>query len=225
MGSAHIEPSAPRMAEEELRWASVRACDRAADGKFVYSVATTGVYCRPSCAARLARRENVRFHADCADAERAGFRACKRCRPDQPSLAQEHVAKVAQACRQIETAEEVPKLGELARAAGLSPYHFHRIFKLVTGVTPKGYAIAHRARRVRDGLPRSGSVTEAIYDAGFNSNGRFYAAADRMLGMKPSDYRAGGSNAEIRFAIGECSLGGILIARSEQGHLRHPARQ
>jgi AraC family transcriptional regulator of adaptative response/methylated-DNA-[protein]-cysteine methyltransferase len=203
--------------ERDPRWASVTARDRAADGTFFYSVSTTGVYCRPSCAARLARPENVRFHATCADAERAGFRPCKRCKPDQPAMAEQHAAKIAGACRLIEAADEPPSLDELARAVGLSPYHFHRVFKTVTGVTPKAYAAAHRAKRVRDGLTRSGTVTEAIYGAGFNSNGRFYATADKVLGMTPSDYRAGGTNALIRFAIGECSLGSILVARSERG--------
>jgi AraC family transcriptional regulator of adaptative response/methylated-DNA-[protein]-cysteine methyltransferase len=203
--------------ERDPRWASVTARDRAADGTFFYSVSTTGVYCRPSCAARLARPENVRFHATCADAERAGFRPCKRCKPDQPAMAEQHAAKIAGACRRIEAADEPPSLDELARAVGLSPYHFHRVFKTVTGVTPKAYAAAHRAKRVRDGLTRSGTVTEAIYGAGFNSDGRFYATADKVLGMTPSDYRAGGTNALIRFAIGECSLGSILVARSERG--------
>ncbi len=189
--------------EQDLRWASVVARDRAADGKFFYSVTTTGVYCRPSCAARLARPENVRFHLTCAEAERAGFRPCKRCKPDQASLVKQHAAKVAEACRLIEAADEVPNLDQLARSAGLSPYHFHRVFKTVTGVTPKAYATAHRAKRVRAELTRSNTVTEAIYDAGFNSNGRFYATSGKVLGMTPTDYRAGGTNTEIHFAIGE----------------------
>ena len=158
--------------EQDRRWASVVARDRSADRDFVYSVATTGVYCRPSCAARQARPENVRFHATCADAERAGFRPCKRCKPNQPSLVEEHAAKVAEACRLIEAADELPNLSELARSVGLSPYHFHRVFKATTGVTPKAYATAHRAKRVRAELTRSNTVTEAIYDAGFNSNSR-----------------------------------------------------
>ena len=183
------------------------ARDASFDGQFYYSVATTGVYCRPSCAARLAKRSNVRFHDTRADAERAGFRPCKRCKPDQPSLDQQHAKKVAQACRLIETADEAPKLDALAEAVGLSPYHFHRIFKPALGVTPKAYATAHRDKRVREGLARSETVTEAIYDAGFNSNGRFYASSSQLLGMTPTDFRAGGDGQELRFAIGECSLG------------------
>src|SRR5512147_2681806 len=134
-------------ARQDSRWAAVVARDRAFDGKFYYSVNTTGVYCRPSCAARLAKPENVRFHATREDAERAGFRPCKRCKPDQPALIEQHAAKVAQICRCIATADQIPSLRELASAAGLSPYHFHRVFKAVTGVTPRAYAMAHRAGR------------------------------------------------------------------------------
>ena len=199
------------------RWAAVVARDRKADGKFFYSVETTGVYCRPSCGSRLAKPENVRFYASGADAERAGFRPCKRCKPNRPALAEQHARKVAAACRLIESAETIPSLDDLANQAGLSAYHFHRVFKAVTGLTPKAYAAAHRARRVREGLDRSATVTEAIYDAGFNSNGRFYETSNRILGMTPSNYRAGGANTEIRFAIGECSLGSILVAKSERG--------
>jgi AraC family transcriptional regulator of adaptative response/methylated-DNA-[protein]-cysteine methyltransferase len=199
------------------RWAAVVARDRAADGKFFYSVRTTGVYCRPSCAARTARPENVEFHLTAADAERAGFRPCKRCKPDESSLAEQHAAQVAELCRLIESAEEVPSLEQLANHAGLSIYHLHRVFKAVTGLTPRAYAAAHRARRVRAELDRSGTVTEAIYGAGYNSNGRFYETSNEVLGMTPTDYRAGGKNTEIRFAIGECSLGSILVAASERG--------
>jgi AraC family transcriptional regulator, regulatory protein of adaptative response / methylated-DNA-[protein]-cysteine methyltransferase len=217
MNTLEKENPAGLSTERDPRWSAVVARDRSADGRFVYSVRTTGVYCRPSCAARLARPENVRFHETCADAEKAGFRACKRCRPDQPSLSERHAATVAEICRLIETADEVPDLDDLAHRAGLSPYHFHRVFKAVTGLTPKGYAAADRAKRVRDELSRSGSVTEAIYGAGFNSNGRFYATSDRVLGMTPTDYRAGGANTDIRFAVGECSLGSILVAGSDRG--------
>lgn len=199
------------------RWASVVARDPAADGKFVYSVRTTGVYCRPSCPARPALPENLQFHATCADAERAGFRPCKRCKPDQPSLVEQHAAKVTEICRVIEQAETMPTLEALARQAGLSAYHFHRVFKAATGLTPREYAAAHRARRVRAELDQSGTVTDAIFGAGFNSSGRFYEKSNEMLGMTPSNYRAGGANSEIRFAVGECSLGSILVASSARG--------
>jgi AraC family transcriptional regulator of adaptative response/methylated-DNA-[protein]-cysteine methyltransferase len=191
--------------------------DHAADGAFYYSVRTTGVYCRPTCAARLARRENVRFHTTCAEAERAGFRPCKRCRPNEAGLAEQRALIIAQACRMIEETEEVPSLDDLAKSAGMSRFHFHRVFKALTGVTPKAYANAHRARRVRDELKRSATVTEAIYGAGFNSNGPFYATSSGLLGMTPTAFRAGGNGESIRFAVGECWLGSILVAATEKG--------
>jgi AraC family transcriptional regulator of adaptative response/methylated-DNA-[protein]-cysteine methyltransferase len=165
----------------------------------------------------LANRENVRFHLTCAQAERAGFRPCKRCRPNEASLGQRNAAAVAAACRLIEQAEETPSLDALAKRAGMSRFHFHRVFKQVTGVTPKSYADAHRAKRVRDELAGSGSVTAAIYNAGFNSSGRFYAASSDLLGMTPMAFRKGGSGAEIRFAVGECWLGSILVAATDKG--------
>lgn len=204
-------------AASDARWAAVVARDAAADGTFYYAVKTTGVYCRPSCGARLPKPQNVGFYATCAEAERAGFRACKRCRPNAPSLVEEHAQKIAEACRVIEAAETTPTLAELAQRVGLSTYHFHRIFKTVTGLTPRGYAAAHRGKRVREELGRKGTVTDAIFDAGYNSSGRFYTEARDMLGMTPTRYRAGGADVEIRFAIGECSLGSILVARSDRG--------
>jgi AraC family transcriptional regulator of adaptative response/methylated-DNA-[protein]-cysteine methyltransferase len=199
------------------RWAAVVARDAAADNTFVYSVRTTGVYCRPSCAARRARPEHVRFHASGREASEAGFRPCKRCKPDQPSLAEQHAEKVTAACRLIESAAKPPSLERLAETAGLSVFHFHRMFKAITGVTPREYARAHRAERVRRELDRSRTVTRAIYEAGYNSSARFYQDSQDLLGMTPTSYRAGGAETRIRFAVGECSLGSILVARSEQG--------
>jgi AraC family transcriptional regulator, regulatory protein of adaptative response / methylated-DNA-[protein]-cysteine methyltransferase len=205
-------------AEQDPRWQAVALRDRNFDGHFYYCVKTTGVYCRPSCAARLAKPMNVSFFASRDDAERAGFRPCKRCKPNEPALVVQHAAKIAKICRVIETAPEIPSLDEMGRKASLSAYHFHRLFKAVTGVTPRAYAIAHRAKRIRDKLAKPGkTVTAAIYDAGFNSSVRFYETANAVLGMTPTDYRAGGANTQIRFAIGECSLGSILVARSERG--------
>jgi AraC family transcriptional regulator of adaptative response/methylated-DNA-[protein]-cysteine methyltransferase len=204
-------------AGSEERWNAVVQRDSNADGKFYYSVKTTGVYCRPSCAARLPRRENVRFHASCEEAERAGFRACKRCQPNGLTLTEEYAEKVAAACRFIEGAGALPDLGVLAKSAGMSRFHFHRVFKKTTGLTPKDYARAHRAERMRKELSKRNTVTEAIYEAGFNSNGRFYAESSRMLGMKPGKFRQGGTGERIRFAVGECSLGSILVAASEMG--------
>ncbi len=203
--------------ESDPRWASVVARSTAADGTFFYSVKTTGVYCRPSCAARVARPENVRFHSTRQDAENAGFRPCKRCKPDQPALSEQHAAMVTEACRLIEASESVPTLEQVAAHAGVSGFHLHRVFKAITGVTPREYAAANRGERVRKELGRAGSVTAAIYQSGYNSNGRFYGESQQVLGMTPTIYRAGGVNADIRFAVGECSLGSILVARSEVG--------
>jgi len=203
--------------ERDPRWAAVVARSGAADGTFFYSVRTTGVYCRPSCAARLARPENVQFHTTREDAENAGFRPCKRCRPDRASLSEQHAAMVTEACRLIEASPSVPTLETLASHAGVSTFHFHRLFKAITGLTPRGYAQAHRGERMRQELGRSTSVTAAIYESGFNSNGRFYDQSQQVLGMTPTIYRAGGASTEIRFAIGECSLGSILVAKSDYG--------
>ncbi|KAA0592637.1 AraC family transcriptional regulator of adaptative response/methylated-DNA-[protein]-cysteine methyltransferase [Azospirillum lipoferum] len=202
---------------ETDRWAALRRRDPAADGRFVYAVRSTGVYCRPSCAARAARPENVVFYATNAEAEQAGFRPCKRCRPDEPSQTDRRAEAVASACRLIEAAEEAPQLEELAATAGMSPHHFHRIFKQVTGVTPRAYVQAHRAARVADALKQAGSVTEAIYEAGYGSSGRFYETAAARLGMTPTSYRKGGMGETIRFAVGVCSLGSILVATTDRG--------
>ncbi|MGZ5787395.1 MAG: bifunctional transcriptional activator/DNA repair enzyme AdaA, partial [Ramlibacter sp.] len=195
----------------------MQARDATRDGAFVTAVLSTGIYCRPSCPARHPLRQNVRFYATREDAESAGFRPCKRCKPDTLSLRDEHAAKVAEACRLIEAAVEQPKLDVIAAAAGLSPYHFHRIFKATTGVTPKAYATAHRNNAVRDSLQRSATVTDAIYDAGFSSSSRFYANSTEVLGMMPTSYRTGAPDEEIRFAFGDCSLGAILVAASANG--------
>ena len=210
-------PASIRTATDDQRYDAIRRRDPAFDGAFFYGVCTTGVYCRPSCAARLARRENVSFHLSPQAAEHAGFRPCKRCRPNEPSQHERHTALVQAACRAIDAAEDPPALAELARDAGLSPYYFHRVFKDVAGVTPKAYAMARRAARLHHGLAEAGSVTEAIYDAGFNAPSRFYQDAAGRLGMTPGTYRAGGQGEAIRFAVGECSLGAILVAATEKG--------
>ncbi|MGH9311206.1 MAG: bifunctional DNA-binding transcriptional regulator/O6-methylguanine-DNA methyltransferase Ada [Vicinamibacterales bacterium] len=218
MSSRTLQARTAVPADRDPRWTAVIARDRSADGTFFYSVATTGVYCRPSCGSRRANPKNVRFHGTAADAERAGFRPCRRCRPDRPSLAEQHAATVAEMCRLIETAAVPPALAALARRARMSPYYFHRVFKAATGVTPRAYAAAHRTKRVRAELQKgSKTVTEAIYDAGFNSGGRFYEVSGQLLGMTPTDYRAGGADTDIRFAVGECSLGSVLVAQSAKG--------
>lgn len=213
--AAPVRPEAA--VEADPRWARVLARDRSADGQFWYSVATTGIYCRPSCPSRAANPRNVGLHDSLAQAKATGFRPCKRCNPDGPSADIENAAIVARACRLIEESEEVPTLADLAQAAGLSTGYFHRLFKSVTGLTPKDYAEAHQASRVRDGLAKGHSVTETMYGAGFNSSGRFYEKSRNMLGMTPTQYRAGGANEDIRFAVGQSSLGAILVASSDKG--------
>ncbi|HVG33270.1 MAG TPA: bifunctional DNA-binding transcriptional regulator/O6-methylguanine-DNA methyltransferase Ada [Pyrinomonadaceae bacterium] len=213
----NAELAAAATTVNDPRWAAVVARNPDADDKFYYSVQTTGVYCRPSCAARLARPENVRFHATCEDAENAGFRPCRRCKPKLPKLVEQHAMKVTEACRIIEESESVPGLKDLAERVGLSTYYFHRVFKQATGLTPREYAAAHRSKRVRRELGRTQTVTEAIFDAGYNSSSRFYEKSNDLLGMTPTNYRAGGANTEIRFAVGECFLGSILVARSDRG--------
>jgi AraC family transcriptional regulator of adaptative response/methylated-DNA-[protein]-cysteine methyltransferase len=203
--------------DSERCWAAVLARDKTHDGEFYYSVTTSGVYCRPSCPARLANRKNVAFYKTCEEAEAAGFRPCKRCKPNEPPLAVQYAQRVTAACRLIETAETPPTLEALAAEMGVSSYHFHRIFKAVAGVTPKAYAVAHRQRRVRANLKRSKSLTEAIHQSGFNSSGRFYAESAGALGMTPSAFRNGGSDTDIRFAFGKSSLGLVLVAASDKG--------
>lgn len=204
--------------ERDPRWASVINRDPAADGTFVYAVRTTGIYCRPSCPSRTARPRNVGFHASPAEAEAAGYRACRRCNPNGQSPAEANAAVVAEACRLIGQSDELPKLDALAARVGISPFYFHRQFKAITGLTPRAYGAAHRARKIRAELAdKETSVTSAIYGAGFNSNSRFYESSNEVLGMTPTAFRQGGKDAEIRFAVGQCSLGAILVARSARG--------
>ena len=207
----------PLSVSEDPRWERIVARDKTADGQLWYSVSTTGVYCRPSCPSRIADPRNVQLHNSLEGAKATGFRPCKRCNPDGASLDAQNAALVARACQIIEESEEEPSLEKLAEAIGRSPSYFHRVFKATTGLTPKQYAAGHRARKVRRELASGRTVTEAIYDAGFNSSGRFYEKSTEMLGMTPSQYRAGGTDEEIRFAVGKTSLGEILVASSKKG--------
>jgi AraC family transcriptional regulator of adaptative response/methylated-DNA-[protein]-cysteine methyltransferase len=185
---------------------------------FWYAVRTTGVYCRPSCAARLPLRKNVSFHASTAQAAAAGFRPCQRCRPDRPDRA---ASLAAAACRRLDAALAAgappPDLAALAAEAGLSPAHFHRMFKTAIGLTPRGYAAARRAARMRDALPAAGGVADAIYQAGYGSSRQFYAAAAATLGMPAAAYRAGGRDAAIRVTTVDCTLGALLVAATARG--------
>ena len=175
------------------------------------------MYCRPSCAARRADPRNVSFHTSSAEAERAGFRACRRCRPEQTSPQQPVLDAVARACRAIERAATTPPLAVLARTAGLSPHHFHRVFKKTTGVTPGQYAAGVRSRRLATGLLRGRGVTDAIYGAGYGSGSRVYERSAQLLGMTPGQYRAGAPDVPITFTTGTSTLGGVLVARTATG--------
>lgn len=210
--------SAPLYKTDDERWEAVQTRNLQADGHFVYAVRTTGVYCRPSASARLPKRENIEFFDSAQSAEAAGYRPSKRVQGDRSQVAAARAVLVAQACHMMETAEATPSLDELAAQAGMSMYHFHRLFKAETGLTPKAYAVASRARKLRESLQATGtSMTDAIYDAGFNSNSRFYETAEQILGMRSKAYRRGGVGAVIRFALAQSSLGAILVAQSLQG--------
>lgn len=200
------------------RWQAVLARDAASLPPFLYAVMTTGIYCRPDCPSRRPQERNVAFFDDADQARAAGYRACKRCKPDGAPRDTVIAAKIRKACRSIEEAEEEPTLEALADLCGLSLFHFHRLFKAQTGVTPKAYARAHRMQKVRQNLSEEGSsVTSAMYDAGFNSSSRFYETATQALGMNPRAYKNGGKNTRILFAVGECSLGSVLVACSQKG--------
>ncbi|HEX8222664.1 MAG TPA: bifunctional DNA-binding transcriptional regulator/O6-methylguanine-DNA methyltransferase Ada [Allosphingosinicella sp.] len=203
--------------DADTAWRAVMARDKAADGRFVTGVLTTGIYCRPSCAARHPKRENVRFFATGAEAVAAGLRACLRCRPEEVSR---DSAAVEAALRLIEAAEEPPSLDSLARSAGYSPFHFHRLFKRATGVTPAAYARGKRARTMTETLAAEGRVTDAIYDAGYSGPGRFYAEAKDRLGMTPTSWRDGGRGETIRWAAAQTSLGTMLVAATARGICR-----
>jgi AraC family transcriptional regulator of adaptative response/methylated-DNA-[protein]-cysteine methyltransferase len=199
------------------RWNAVLRRDRRADGSFLYAVRTTGVYCRPTCAARRPHRENVVFFTSAGDAEGAGFRSCKRCTPNDPPAPHRHEQAILRACALIDEAEEPPALKALAAAVGIGPFHLHRLFTAIIGVTPKQYAAARRRRRLQDALDRGTSVTQAIYAAGFGSSSRFYAGAGTTLGMTPSQYKQGAAGHRIRIATAQSVLGWVLVAATEKG--------
>ena len=207
----------PSPVTDDPRWARIVARDKSADSQFWFSIATTGIYCRPSCSSRTANPKNVQIHDTLEEARATGFRPCLRCKPEGPTLEAENAALVAKACRLIEESEEEPSLEALAEAVDRSPGYFHRLFKAATGLTPKDYAAAQRAQKVRQELAAGSSVAQAMYGAGFNSSGRFYEKSTEMLGMTPSQYRAGGAEEEIRFAVGQTTLGAILVASSGKG--------
>jgi AraC family transcriptional regulator, regulatory protein of adaptative response / methylated-DNA-[protein]-cysteine methyltransferase len=210
-----MKPAA--LIDPQAAWEAVLTRDKSADGRFVTGVLTTGIYCRPSCAARHPKRENVRFFASGEEARRTGLRACLRCKPDEVTR---EAAAMEKALRVLAQAEEAPSLDELARAAGYSPHHFHRIFSRATGVTPAAYFRANRARKMTDSLEQNERITDAIYDAGYSGPARFYADAKGRLGMTPSAWRDGGRGETIRWTVAETRLGAMLLAATAKGICR-----
>jgi len=209
--------SAPHFTLDTDRWQAILNRSSEADGCFVYGVITTGIYCRPTCAARRPKPENIQFFENFHMAEAAGFRACKRCQPNATAPQSQQAEKITQICHLIATSEAAPSLAEMATLAGLSPYHFQRVFKRVVGVTPKAYAHTHRTKRLQVALQEQASVTEAIYAAGFETSSQVYAQANTLLGMTPKNYRQGAHGEEIRYTIQRSQLGWVLIAATQRG--------
>ena len=206
-----------RFHDDPAKWSAVERRDASADEQFVFAVKTTGIYCRPSCPARRPKRTNVEFFSSPAQAQHAGYRACRRCTPGEPAVADRHLSAVRAACRRIETAAEPPALAELAAEVGMSAPHFHRVFKGVLGVTPKDYAEAHRLRTLQGRLERGSTVLDAIYDSGYGSTSRVYERSDETLGMTPSKFRGGGEGIEIDFAVTRSELGWLMAATTPKG--------
>lgn len=198
------------------RWQAVLDRNPDADGHFIFAVVTTGIYCRPSCRARHALRENVRFYPDADSARAAGFRPCKRCQPDHPTAGHHRLDKIAKACRLLEQDAPVT-LEVLAQQVAMSRYHFHRLFRATTGMTPKAWQQAFRAERLRQTLAEGTRVTDAVLAAGFPDSSSYYRHADRALGMTAQQYRSGGRETTVRYALERCTLGRCLVAESERG--------
>ena len=205
---------------DEMRYTAIAARDRSQDGAWYYAVRTTGVFCKPSCGARLAKRGNVSFHTTVDDAIAAGFRACKRCRPDATDT-DVHAAVVTAACRMIDqslhTDGSVPSLNALSQHIGYSPFHLHRIFRAATGLTLRAYGAAARARILRERLDQSETVSHAMHSAGYSSSSRFYETSTERLGMTPSRAKRGGIGETVRYAISATSLGAILVGATAKG--------
>ena len=212
-----LKMNSMQFSTDEARWKAVCENNSEADGLFYYAVITTGIYCRPSCRSRLPHRDNVEYFLSCDDAERAGYRACKRCQPTAVSKAEETEQKIIRACRIIEESETTIPLDFLASQVNLSPYHFHRLFKKIVGITPKQYASRHQSQRFQTHLRKSPSVTDAIYSSGYGSSGSVYDKRRDQLAMKPGDYRKGGTGVTISYGVAKCFLGWVLVAATGRG--------
>lgn len=206
-----------RYASEQTRWEALLQRDPQAADAFCYGVRTTGIYCRPTCPSRKPQRANVCFFDTPEAAEQAGFRACKRCQPHTQDVAAEQAALVQQACAFIDNAPTPPRLHEVAAAVGLSPFHFQRLFKRLVGVSPRQYAAARQQQRLRAELRKEESVTEAMYNAGFESSSSLYEQSTATLGMTPTQYQQGARDTDIRFTTAPCVLGWLLVAATPRG--------
>lgn len=202
---------------EANRWNALIRREQVAEDAFFYAVKTTGVFCRPGCSSRLPKRENVEFFDTCEEAERAGYRPCKRCKPDSAAPQERLLELIIQACRSIEQSVTPPTLDKLAAEADLSPWHFHRLFRKTVGITPKQYGASLQGQRFRNSLKTEKSVTAAIYDAGFSSSGRAYDNARNRLAMAPSTYLNGSTGLTIRYGVARCFLGWIIVAAIDRG--------
>lgn len=208
------------MGTNEERWQAVIERDKRFDGEFVFAVRSTGIFCRPTCPARRPRRENVVFYTVPAEAEGAGFRPCLRCRPVGNVRNEQHEALAQQICRAIEAKldeEETTTLEELGAELNVSPYHLQRVFKKITGITPRRYAEMKRLEKLKTGLKTDDNVTQAMYGAGYGSSSRLYESAPRNLGMTPATYKLGGRDVRISYSIVECPLGYLLVGATEKG--------
>lgn len=215
--SSASQATRSRRLDDDSAWQAVQTRDRQFDGAVYYAVKTTGIYCRPSCPARKPNRANVVFFGSPSAAERAGYRACRRCKPAEAAATPAWARRIEKACRLMEETDVPISLADLARAVDSSAHHFHRRFKAALGITPKAYAAALQNDRVRGALSRGASVTEALYEAGFSSSGRFYSGASDALGMAPTSFRKGGASEQLIFATMPCSLGNVLVAASTKG--------
>jgi AraC family transcriptional regulator of adaptative response/methylated-DNA-[protein]-cysteine methyltransferase len=202
---------------DNCRWSAVSTRNQAADGSFYYAVKTTGIFCRPSCSSKLPNRQNVEFFISCKEALEAGYSPCKKCRPTGNTIQEVVEQKIVTICRLIENSNTMPRLADLAKQAGLSPYHFHRLFKKLVGVTPKQFAVNHRSRRFCDSLKAGNSVTEALYYAGYSSSSGVYNKNQDQLSMKPKEFRAGGAGVVMHYGVAECILGWVIVAATERG--------
>ena len=202
---------------DDLFWQAICNRDQQFEGVFVFAVRTTGVFCRPTCPSRRANRNNVLIFSKGQKAEKAGYRACKRCHPTLNSIAERQHETVKQACRIIEFSEQVPGLQDLADRFEMSRFHFQRQFKKIMGVTPKDYAVKLRTERLSEGLTQEKTITAAMYSAGYNASSRFYTESRQFLGMSPTAFRNGGAGMTIQFAVGQSTLGVVLVAATKIG--------